>query len=530
MKSTIDGLRAKAKELPEDDPNRKLIEQTAKTLEEHAAVASEKPAGEKHFDDVQMVEQIRFMGGAVTFDEADDWAEGLEVDMSIEGEKNTFDELHRNNWNSDRTIAEKAALTLQAANDLATRIGDVETGERSTTLIEKAKTFFFGEKHEDLIPPLKSGELVVFKDVDGDTRWFAVHSNRYKDRDEEIFPTESHKEYEQYIDRTGNWPELRLWHTPGSRMGLADFISYDEGSGFMMSSGLFDKGFEDVAEKLANSEEPLACSHGYVYAEHERKGGVYDRYRSFEVTVLPAANASNPWTAITVGQIAEEVKSGMEDVKRAFLLSKLGPERTERIEAQLAEMGKELTTAGVDFKDVIPEGGGGDSETATPTETAAAPAKTTEEKPAEGAEAPAADPPATETPTASAEAPAADPPAGDGGKSVESTDLTRTLVTEMSRIINEALVPVNASIADLQGAVKSLQDDDDTKVAETMTPRTSVPATQAQRPTESGKNVMDEKAAEEATEGNKADGDGNPVNPYVQMAMNGAKVGATAAE
>ncbi len=528
-KATIDSLRESAKDLPENDPNRRLLLNTAQALEE-TAVAEEKKSGEKH-SDVQMVEQIRFMGGAVTFNEADSWSEGLEVDMSIEGEKNTFDELHRNIWNGDRTIVEKARLTLQAAKDLATRIGNVETGTREVGLVEKFKTWVLGGSQfsksiADEQP--KAGEISFFKDTAGDWRWFAVHSNHYQDRDKEIFPEAAHKEFEQWCDATGNYPELRLWHTPGTKIGPGDMIAYDEKSGFMMSSGTVDKGMEDVAQRLA-SDDQLACSHGYVYADHDlNKEGVYARYRSFEITVLPAARASNPWTAITMGQIEEEVRQGMQEEKEKFLLDKLGPERTERIKSQLESLGKELTEGGVSFKDILPteENGGVPKEkpaegAETPTAAAPAPAATvsgeaaTEEKPAE---APAAAPAAASVPAAAA------PAAADGGKEVTADSLTGPLTTAISAAINESLAPLRADIASLQGSVKELQTSDDTKVADALTPRTSVPATKESRPTGQTENELTEEKAKEAIGANVGDGEPSVVAPYVAMALNGAKI------
>lgn len=520
MEQTVMQMREAAKALPENDPHRKLLEQTATTLEERA----EKDTEEKHGDAPLLVEQFVWIGGSVTFAEADDYHDGREIDMSIEEEKNTFDLLHRNIWSSDRSVTEKARLTEQAARDLARRIGDVDVGERSTNIVERVRSFMFGEKRNKvrtddqksshLSKAKDYAELSVFKDANGDWRWFAAHSNNYFDRDDEVFPATAHRDFEGWVDATGNYPELRLWHVPGTRIGLADLVAYDESSGFMVSSGTFDPEMEDVAERLAEDDD-LACSHGFEYREDDlNEEGVYARYRSFEVTVLPAAHAANPWTAITVGQIAKEVQKGMQDQKRAFLVEKMGEERTARIEAQLAALGKELDESGIGWKDVLE--GNGSGEAVAKTEPSAG--VLVEDQPAAAA--------AGEEATAGTageeeedKKPEGDATPADAGK---GSDVTSELVAVLNTAIREQLAPITASIAELQSSVKALQVDDDSKIAATMRPRVTAAVVAEQRPTDKDGNLLSEEDAKKATGGDKTEE--QPINPYVEMALNGGKV------
>ena len=509
---TVDQLREAAKALPEQDPVRALYLQTADALGEQA-VTTVAASTDKEKDGVIMdvPSLAAFMGGALSFNEADDYHDGQEIERSIEDEKNTFDLLHRNIWNSELSIPEKARFTMQAATDLSTRIGQVETGERS--FFEKVRDFILpGWDRDEAFEGVPAGDIVIFKDAAGGWRWFATHSNKYFDREKEVFPAVVHQEYERWVDSTGNFPELRLWHVPGTRIGLADLVAYDEPSGFMVSSGTFDKGMEDVAERLAESSD-LACSHGFAYRQEDlNEEGVYARYRSFEVTVLPAAHAANPWTAINVGQIAKEVKVGMEDAKRAFLVEHMGEERTKRIEAQLAELGKDLDEAGISFKGVLEANGNGDENEGDEGSSGGNEAGVaTEEKPSETV--------ASETPAAET---AESQPAGE--EEGKSSELVGEISAIITTVVREQVAPVQAASTELQGSVKELKVSEDTKISSAMRPRVAVSIGSGQRPTESG-NEMDGGKGKAAT---GADEDGEkedqPVNPYVKMALNGGRL------
>jgi hypothetical protein len=514
---TVEQLREAAKALPGQDPIRTLYLQTADALEERATATTAASIEEKDCA-VEAPAVMAFIGGALSFAEADDYHDGQEIDRSIWEEKNVFDLLHRNIWNSDLEIPEKARLTMQAATDLSTRIGEVKTGERS--IFEKVREFILPGWGEDKTPEgVPAGDIVIFKDAAGGWRWFATHSNKFFDREKEVFPAAVHQEYEHWVDATGNFPELRLWHVPGTRIGLADFVAYDEPSGLMISSGVFDKGMEDVAERLAGSSD-LACSHGFAYRQEDlNEEGVYARYRSFEVTVLPAAHAANPWTAINVGQIAKEVKVGMEDAKRAFLVEHMGEERTGRIEAQLAELGKELDEAGISFKGVLEENGTGEGEGEGDGGSGEAGAAT-EEKPSEGETAGDGEKPVAAD-GASGSQPAGEEDSDGGGKSTE-------LVGEISAVINtvvrEQLAPLQAVITELQESVKGLKESDDSKVANAMRPRVEVSIGSGKRPTEAESNLDSDKGDTATGGGKEGDKEEQVVNPYVKMALNGGRL------
>ena len=605
MNTELEALKARAKALPEDDPQRPVLEQAVATMEEQLA------EGEKCGEVCAVPVPIYIpLGGALSFDDADRWRDARETERDVDQETSTFEALQRNIWGADDlSIDQKAVLIEQAARELSARVANVETGERS--LADKAmgalRTLAFGEKatkteggvtyqasdYADVPDAAKptdwklrlaegssgsftvaqvgraitamqpsgfrgqkvvlgsgkakvvsrisaaigkvgdaaqketlrerlaavkemegGGELVIFRDKEAPDlwRWMAVFSNKYRDREGEIFPAAAHKAYEQWVDETGNHPQLRLWHVPGTRIGMSDFVAYDEPSGFMLSSGTFDKGMEEVAASLA-TDDGLAVSHGYEYPESGLKEGVYGAYRSFEVTILPAERAANPWTAITMGQIVEEATQPMDKGKRAFLVTHLGEEATQRVEAQLESLGKELQEKGVSFKDLLEDpapdaaaGEGASAPAATATATAAP-----EVKPEAQAGTPAAPDPAAK-PEGEAQAPAD----AEAGKSDE-----QPVLAALREVIDAALQPVQEKIAAIEGNVKGLKQTDDEKIAAAMGPKGAVTAV---RPSQDNGNVVDPEEGAKATGDPVLDDKGKAVNPYIAMAMDGAKV------
>lgn len=192
--------------------------------------------------------------------------------------------------------------------------------------------------------------FVLYKDRDGSTRWFAWATNKWRDRDypPEILSDKAHRDYVAYVDRTGDFPEAWLWHTPGSKWGQADWVEYDQG--FLMASGTVDSGREHVAETLAKAKG-LGVSHGFQYRHSDVKQGIIGWYRSFEISPLPVEAAANPWTSLEVLQ-KELEDTEMNAKKREFLVTHLGEAETKRLEANTEELKSALEAKGVEWKDV----------------------------------------------------------------------------------------------------------------------------------------------------------------------------------
>lgn len=208
---------------------------------------------------------------------------------------------------------------------------------------KKKKANPFAKKEGEAVP----GAFRAWKDLHGRTRFVAVHSNNFYDREGEVFPAERHREFERWVDETKEYPELLVWHVPGARLGQADMITFDS-NGFMVSSGTIDPGMEGAAERLGELGA-LGVSHGYYYDE-KSDDGVFGRYRSFEISVLPLERAANELTGFAV----EEVPTMLPAAKKEALVQVFGPEFTATLEANLTDAGKRARAKGLGSKEMEP--------------------------------------------------------------------------------------------------------------------------------------------------------------------------------
>lgn len=193
-----------------------------------------------------------------------------------------------------------------------------------------------------------SRQFALYKDTAGELRWFAWMSNKWRDRDNpaEIIEEKAHQEYVAWVDKTKNFPEAWLWHTPGTRWGVADVVDYTDG--FLVVSGTVDKGMETVAESMEG--EDLGVSHGFRYRHSDKDQGIIGWYRSFELSPLPPDAAANQWTSMDM--IGKEVDMGFNQAKREFLVDKLGEARVNLLEDDTKGMRQALEKAGVESKEI----------------------------------------------------------------------------------------------------------------------------------------------------------------------------------
>lgn len=190
--------------------------------------------------------------------------------------------------------------------------------------------------------------FITFKDMNDQWRWFAYTSNKFRDRDNppEIFEDSAHKDYVQYLDEGGQFPELWLWHEPGSRWGVADWVDYADG--FLMQSGTIDPGFEDAAKAIADQTD-WGVSHGYYYLHSDEKNGIIGWYRDFEISPLPMKAAANPWTGIAM--LKKELGDmGFNKDKREVLVGMIGEEVVAKFEGNSKTLVAELDRLGIEYK------------------------------------------------------------------------------------------------------------------------------------------------------------------------------------
>ncbi len=326
-----------------------------------------KEAGEKQCIDCGTVVEYRAYGGATTFEEVDAFMEAQDKSAQIEDQTYIFREVMRNIMDDpDLDFDQKATAIQKAAQELPARVANPPKPPwRKETEEKMGRRQFFGrigevlglkpaskEKGSKAAPVAGGGNQVgsafaLTKDVSGRLRYISVTSNRYYDRDGEVFPEAVHKEAIAYADRKEEYPELWLWHTPGTRFGKGDMVDYFDG--FRVDSGLIDKGMESVAIKIASLPD-LGVSHGFSFV---KQADTYTEYRDNEVSVLPRERAANPWTGMILE--SEDKSMGFTDKKREFLVGALGDERVIQIEQAVGLLKESAETAGVAFKELLPE-------------------------------------------------------------------------------------------------------------------------------------------------------------------------------
>lgn len=471
---------------------------------------------EKCMDDVVAVSVVeeapRPYGGAKSFSELSEYQQGQKADFATQDLFYAYEQLVANiRADDEMDVRAKGSAIVAASRELSSLLKNPESGATQVGFREKLENaikavggLIVGGVENEHIDRGPQGMFSSFKDATGEWRWLAIHTNKFQDREKEIFPEAAHKQYVEMADALNIYPELWLWHTPGSRVGYADFVEYDHG--FMLSSGRYDPGMEHVAEALAKDSGDLGVSHGYRYPLGAKEQGEYSRYFTFEVSPLPAARASNPWVLFNswAGKEAE-----MREDKQAFLERYLGAEKVAKIDGALKSFEKELEDAGVSWKEV------NDALTGEGVAAAATPAS----------ETPVTDAIASPDPVASiadATAAAADAPAagvaGEASAAPPAEEADAPLADQVKQLAAnvDTLTGLVTTMAD---GMKAMQQSDDSKIAEALAPRRPEPAT-GPRPTESGDNIMqDEKARAVLDAANPNDAPKNAVTPYVEQLM-----------
>lgn len=213
---------------------------------------------------------------------------------------------------------------------------------------------------ESEIPPhIKAldaqSEFMVWKDVrSGLLRWLAVYSNNFRDQDNppEIITDKSHKRYVDLVDSgLVDYPELWLWHTPGTTWGKADWVAYSDG--FALASGTVYPGWEKVAENVARYKG-LKVSHGMPipFLLYDEKAGDEIIYHiTMEISVLPGVSAANKLTGFVVlGK--GDINMALPKAKKNFLEEVgLDKEVIDRLEDGLKQARQAAEEAGMESKE-----------------------------------------------------------------------------------------------------------------------------------------------------------------------------------
>lgn len=341
-------------------------------------------------------------GGATSFADAEKFIAAQMKISEAQADIWMMQDIMRNIANSDMGDDERAKAIESMSKDYVARVKSPKsaTKERVTTM-ERIKARVFGARDTEKYADSAGFGFSVKSMEDGTKRWIGVYSNNFEDVEGDTFTEEAHKEFAQHAEKSGEYPELWLWHTPGTRVGVADFI--DVHDGFAIASGTFDVDVsQETIDNLAKASD-LGMSHGYRYKERDYRDGVHTRYRSKEISILPLEYVANPLTHFGTMEVLN-----MDPVKEKWLGEVMGTETVTGLKSGLTGLAAFAKKEGLSFKDVLSKVGEG----MEPTE----PATTTPEQIAAiGAGAAAATAAlAAATPPAPV-APAVAPPAGPTG-------------------------------------------------------------------------------------------------------------------
>lgn len=149
----------------------------------------------------------------------------------------------------------------------------------------------------------KSGSVALFKSHDGNLYWAGVPTNKFQDREHDIFSDISHRKLVKSLESgVAEYPDLYIWHRKPA-VGKATWVDYDE-RGFLVAGGIIHKEYESLVMNLvANSTEPLGMSQG-IYRKDIKfdSDGAIIEYTPFEFTFLPHKNACNLLTAFSTNE------------------------------------------------------------------------------------------------------------------------------------------------------------------------------------------------------------------------------------
>ncbi len=352
--------------------------------------------------------------------------------------------------------------------------GQSAASEFKITVPKALKEAFYSKLNglfDALIPklptsfPMGEGQsFITFKDINEQWRWFAWTSNKFRDRDNppEIFEDSAHKDYVKYLDKGGDFPELWLYHQPGTRWGQADWVDYADG--FLMHSGTVDPGFEDVAQALSKQKD-LGVSHGYHFLHSDAKNGIIGWYRDFEISPLPMKAAANPWTSISMLQ-KELGNMGFNKNKRAELVTMIGADGeaiVSRFEGRSKDLAAELDRLGVEYK-----GKGLLDDDGPPAD-----GKPADSAPADGT-----------------------PGDGDANKGIDYKALGEEAAKAMAELpafktLTDGVATVQTDIKSITGRLDALEQSDDKKIAAALTPKVKEGTVNGHQASVSKDNVID---------------------------------------
>jgi hypothetical protein len=206
-----------------------------------------------------------------------------------------------------------SSLYASASEMVDTIMESYDDAESKPSIVSRIASFF--KKDKNKAPALSP--FVLFRDNKDNLRFVAVYSNIFEDKHKQILTTESHKEYVDWVSESGLYPDLHIWHAgDGSKIGSTDMVDFVDG--FSFAAGIIDPEKEEIAYKAAENDPGV--SHGFV-GLLQTSTGLWNKYRSFEISVLPAWAAGNETLDVLYAPGSKELFMPFDTKKRAYFLS-----------------------------------------------------------------------------------------------------------------------------------------------------------------------------------------------------------------
>lgn len=189
--------------------------------------------------------------------------------------------------------------------------------------------------------------LTVTKQADGRYRWLLFSSGAYEDRDREIVSQKSLAADVDRADVDGDYGPLLWWHEKALRLGECDFnMLY---SRTLIESGTFDD--ERVALAVKEHAAELGVSIGFSHPASEPDAdGVFHTIKRFERSLLPAAMASYPFSAVPMIEKESQMTAIEDKLKALGHILSAGPEAVKAVLEDARAREEKATAAGTRTK------------------------------------------------------------------------------------------------------------------------------------------------------------------------------------
>lgn len=165
-----------------------------------------------------------------------------------------------------------------------------------------------------------------------DNRFIAWYTNPYQDKDKEWFAEKAIESDIDTMQASGKYPELWFYHIEGSKFGQCDTVF--KAGRFAIALGSFDDTPQAQAFKEHAITNGFKLSHGFSYDPLHFVDNTYYKFHTFEVSVLPAEAAANPFTFFAMPET-------------------IGGEKMAITPQQRAEIEKALKGTGLTYNDIV---------------------------------------------------------------------------------------------------------------------------------------------------------------------------------